>query len=376
MLNMNKIPIGYDDFEEVRSKDFYYIDKTKLIEKVIEYRASVTLFTHPSGFGKTFNMSMMKCFFEIGTNKTLFDGLYISDNHQLCEEHLGKYPVVFLKLKEVSGLTFDESKRQLKKLISEESNRFCFLLDSDNLNAFDKERFKALISYENGECFMDDFVLASSLEILSDLLCKHYNKRVIILIDAYDVPLETAFQNGYHREMVNLIGHLFGTALNANDSLEFAILTGVLKLSKKITDVSLSNIRIISRNENRFKDAFGFTNKEVKILLNDYHLEDRFEEVKEFGGGYHYGNEEIFCPQYVMSLIEHLSFKESNKFYINHENDILKRFVNTKYRTTKYEIGQLIEGKVIEKHVRLDFAYDEIDNSVDNLGVFCLQRGI
>ncbi len=214
---------------------------------------------------------------------------------------------------------------------------------------------------------MDDFILPSSLKMLSNLLYKHFNKKTVILIDAYDVPLKIAFQNGYHREMVNLIGHLFGTALNANDSLEFAILTGVLKLSKQITSVCLSNIRIVSHNDIRFEDDFGFTDKEVEKILSDYHFEDRLQEVKEFSGGYHFGNVEIFCPQYVENHMEHLSLNERNKLYVHHETDLLGRFVNTKNRTTRYEIGQLIAGEVIEKHIRLDLTYDEIGDYIGDL---------
>lgn len=229
-----KLPIGIDDFKKIRESDFYYVDKTKLIENLINNCGKVNIFTCPRRFGKSLNMSMLKCFFEIGTDTSLFNGLYISDNKGLCEKYMDKYPVISLTLKDIEGLDFKEALKRFSELIGCEANRFDFLLNSDRLSSTDKERYSSLIALNNGKYLMDEDVLTSSLKLLSSLLYKHYNQRVIILIDEYEVPLHKAFNNGYYDEMVSLIMSMYANALKGNEALEFAVLTGCLRLPQKI----------------------------------------------------------------------------------------------------------------------------------------------
>ena len=366
-----KLPIGIDNFEKIRKENFYYVDKTKLIEQLLERWGEVNLFTRPRRFGKTLNMSMLKYFFEIGTDQTLFDGLYISDNPQLKEEYMGKFPVIFLSLKGVEGLTFENAKYRLMQLVGREANRFHFLSDSDRLTEDDKKIYHAMISLSDGMYSMNEEVLISSLKILSELLYKHYGKKTILLIDEYDVPLDKAFQNGYYKEMTTLIRGMFGEALKTNDSLQFAVLTGCLRVSKESIFTGLNNFKVLSIADVRFDEQFGFTDEEVRKLLKDYDLEDYFSEAKEWYDGYHFGNADIYCPWDVINYVEHLRYDpeaEPEAFWINSSgNDLVKRFVAKADQTTKDEIEQLIAGDVIEKKIRQDLTYDEIDQSIDNL---------
>ena len=258
-----KLPVGIENFEEIRTNGYYYVDKTNLIEQLFESRGKVNLFTRPRRFGKTLNMSMLKYFFEIGADPSLFDGLNISRNEQLCKEHMGKYPVIFLTLKNVDGLDFQEAKQRFIDLIGTEASRFRFLVDSDRLTLDDKERYKALIAIKNGAYSMSNQVFTRSLKTLSELLNKYYDQKTVILIDEYDVPLDKAFQQGYYREMVSLIRGIFGDALKTNDSLSFAVLTGCLRISKESIFTGLNNFKILSITDVRFDEQFGFTDKEV-----------------------------------------------------------------------------------------------------------------
>ena len=303
MVNTLKLPVGIDSFEKIRKNQFYYIDKTKLIEQLVETGGEVTLFTRPRRFGKTLNMSMLRSFFEIGADASLFDGLYIAENKELCEEYLGKYPVIFLSLKSVDGLTFEDAKYRMTELIGLEAERFGFLEDSEHLSENEKKRYKAIISLNNGMNTMNEKMLISSLQVLSQLLYKHFGKKVIILIDEYDVPLDKAFQNGFYREMVSLIRGLFGMALKTNDSLQFAVLTGCMRISKESIFTGLNNFEVLSILNDQYDESFGFTDAEVKKILNDYNFKDHYLEVKD---GYHFGNTDIYCPwdviQYCKSL--------------------------------------------------------------------------
>lgn len=371
MVNTLKLPVGIDSFEKIRKNRFYYIDKTKLIEQLVETGGEVTLFTRPRRFGKTLNMSMLRSFFEIGADTLLFDGLYISQNKALCEEYLGKYPVIFLSLKSVEGLTFEDAKYRMTELIGLEAERFGFLEDSEHLSENEKKRYKAIISLNNGMNTMNEKMLISSLQVLSQLLYKHFGQKAIILIDEYDVPLDKAFQNGFYREMVSLIRGLFGMALKTNDSLQFAVLTGCLRITKESIFTGLNNFKVLSIIDSRFDEQFGFTDHEVKEILKYYDLESHFEEIKEWYDGYHFGNADIYCPWDVINYVEHLQYDpeaEPEAFWINSSgNDLVKRFVAKADQTTKDEIEQLIAGNVIEKKIRQDLTYDEIDQSIDNL---------
>ena len=366
-----KLPIGIDDFEKIRKNGFYYVDKTNLIEQLFSNWGEVNLFTRPRRFGKTLNMSMLKSFFEIGADPTLFEGLYISKNKQLCDEHMGKHPVIFLSLKNVEGLTFEAAKYQMIELIGKEATRFSFLSQSDRLNAADKSVYLSFIKRIEGRYAMNEDLLYGSLQTLSELLYKHYGKKTVILIDEYDVPLDKAFQHGYYREMVALIRAMFGKALKTNDALEFAVLTGCLRVSKESIFTGLNNFKILSITDSRFDEQFGFTDDEVRKLLTFYQVENRFDETKEWYDGYHFGNVDVYCPWDVINHVDRIKDDPGARpetYWINTSgNDLVKRFVDKASKTTRNEIERLIAGESIEKQIRLDLTYDEIDSSIENL---------
>jgi len=366
-----KLPVGIDNFEKIRQNGFYYVDKTSLIEQLFSNWGEVNLFTRPRRFGKTLNMSMLKYFFEIGTDRSLFDGLHICANEKICSEHMGKYPVIFLSLKNAEGLNFDTAKYQMVELIAREAERFPFLAKDTNLSDRDREKYRVLTAFADGHYQMSDDVLYGSLQTLSELLYKHFNQKTVILIDEYDVPLDKAFQHGYYREMVALIRAMFGRALKTNEALAFAVLTGCLRVSKESIFTGLNNFKILSITDSRFDEQFGFTDKEVQKLLADYHLEARFSETKEWYDGYRFGNVDVYCPWDVINHIDRIKDDPNARpeaYWINTSgNDLVKRFVDKANRTTRNEIEQLIAGNAIEKTLRLDLTYDEIDNSIENL---------
>ena len=371
MANTLKLPVGIENFEEIRKLGFYYIDKTRLIEQLLQGWGKVTLFTRPRRFGKTLNMSMLKSFFEIGTDKTLFDGLYISGNKELCDEHMGKYSVIFLSFKGVEGLTYDEAFDALVRVIGKEISRVSFLADSDKLTMLEREQYKGLTIIEDGSFVFSKDKLISSLQLLSQLLYKHYGEKVVILIDEYDVPLDKAFQNGYYKEMVSLIRGLFGQALKTNEFLQFAVLTGCLRVSKESIFTGLNNFEINSIVDIDHDEQFGFTDDEVMKLLLDYDRSERYPDVKEWYDGYHFGNADIYCPWDVINFAKKLVTDPSARpsaFWINSSgNDMVKRFVDKADQTTRDEIEKLVAGGFVEKQLRLDLTYDEIDNTIDNL---------
>ena len=371
MANTLKLPVGIENFEEIRKLGFYYIDKTRLIEQLLQGWGKVTLFTRPRRFGKTLNMSMLKSFFEIGTDKTLFDGLYISGNKELCDEHMGKYPVIFLSFKGVEGLTYDEAFDVLVRVIGKEISRVSFLADSDKLTMLEREQYKGLTIIEDGSFVFSKDKLISSLQLLSQLLYKHYGQKVVILIDEYDVPLDKAFQNGYYKEMVSIIRGLFGQALKTNEFLQFAVLTGCLRVSKESIFTGLNNFEINSIVDIDHDEQFGFTDDEVMKLLLDYDRSERYPDAKEWYDGYHFGNADIYCPWDVINFAKKLVSDPSARpsaFWINSSgNDMVKRFVDKADQTTRNEIEKLVAGGFVEKQLRLDLTYDEIDNTIDNL---------
>ena len=366
-----KLPVGIDNFEKIRQNGFYYVDKTSLIEQLFSNWGEVNLFTRPRRFGKTLNMSMLKYFFEIGTDRSLFDGLHICANEKICSKHMGKYPVIFLSLKNAEGLNFDTAKYQMVELIAREAERFPFLAKDTNLSDRDREKYRVLTAFADGHYQMSDDVLYGSLQTLSELLYKHFNQKTVILIDEYDVPLDKAFQHGYYREMVALIRAMFGRALKTNEALAFAVLTGCLRVSKESIFTGLNNFKILSITDSRFDEQFGFTDKEVQKLLADYHLEARISDSKEWYDGYRFGNVDVYCPWDVINHIDRIKDDPNARpeaYWINTSgNDLVKRFVDKANRTTRNEIEQLIAGNAIEKTLRLDLTYDEIDNSIENL---------
>ena len=371
MAEWKKLPVGLENFQEIEKSGFYYVDKTKLIEQLFENWSKVNLFTRPRRFGKTLNMSMLKSFFEIGADRTLFDGLYISRNQKLCEEYMGKYPVIFLSLKGIDGLSFEAAKYRLTELIGVEAERFAFLADSEKLTDNERSKYRAIIHLVNGKYSMDEDMLVSSLQTLSQLLCRHYGQKAIILIDEYDVPLDKAFQHGYYKEMVSLIRGLFGQALKTNDDLQFAVLTGCLRVSKESIFTGLNNFKVYAADDVRYDEEFGFTNKEIKKLLANYNLQEHFGKVKEWYDGYRFGNADIYCPWDVINYVDDLVSDpnvQPKSYWINSSgNDLVKRFIEQADITTKDEIEQLIAGNAVEKRIRPDLTYNEIDNSIDNI---------
>lgn len=371
MASTMKLPVGIDDFRKLRESHFYYVDKTRLIEQLLLNWSEVTLFTRPRRFGKTLNMSMLKSFFDIGTDKALFDGLYISGNKELCDEYMGKYPVIFLSLKGVEGLTYEEAFEAFVRIMGKEVNRVSFLADSDKLTQIEREQYKGLTIMKNGRLAFDKEKLISSLQLLSQLLYKHYGKKAVILIDEYDVPLDKAFQNGYYNEMVSLIRGLFGQALKTNEFLQFAVLTGCLRISKESIFTGLNNFKVMSITDSRFDEQFGFTDEEVKKLLSDYDMDSHFDEVKEWYDGYHFGRADVYCPWDVINHVDHLrddSDAKPQTYWINSSgNSLVRRLINRADSSTKDEIERLIAGEAIEKVIRQDLTYDEIENSIDNI---------
>lgn len=371
MAATKKIPVGIENFQDMRKFNFYYIDKTNLIEQLLDNWSKVTLFTRPRRFGKTLNMSMLRSFFELGTDKSLFDGLYISKNKELCEEHMGKYPVIFFSLKSVEGLKFENARYRIIEMIGREAQRYEFLAKSDKLSENEKAQYKALIALDNGKYTMDDDILISGIQMLSHLLYKHYGQKTVILIDEYDVPLDKAFENGYYKEMVSLIRGIFGMALKTNDSLQFAVLTGCLRISKESIFTGLNNFEVLSVLNTQYDEAFGFTDGEVKQILEDYNLSDHYPDVKEWYDGYHFGNTDIYCPWDVIRYCKNLCADPAalpEDFWSNSSgNAMVRRFIDKADIRTKNEIERLIAGEDIEKDISQELTYDEIDKSIENL---------
>lgn len=360
------LPVGEENFAYIRRNNLYYVDKTQLIEKLLTNWGKANLFTRPRRFGKSLNMSMLKNFFEIGCDKQLFDGLYIAQKQEICEKYMGRFPVVSMSLKSVEASSFDGAKQMLAKIVNEEARRLQFLLQSSELTDIDKKVFLSLLD-EN----MPESTLVYSIRELTELLCKHYGKTVIVLIDEYDVPLAKANENHYYDKMVGLIRGLFANVIKTNDNLQFAVLTGCLRVAKESIFTGLNNFKVVSITDSRFDEQFGFTDEEVQRLLADYHLKDHIEETKEWYDGYHFGDTDVYCPWDVVNHVDCLledPNAEPQSYWINTSgNDLVKRFIDKADKTTRNEIERLIAGDMIEKSIRMELTYDEIDNSIDNL---------
>lgn len=371
MTESLKLPVGIEDFAEIRQAGFYYVDKTKFIEQLLDGWGKVNLFTRPRRFGKTLNMSMLRYFFEIGADASLFDGLQIAKNKKLCEEYHGKYPVIFLSFKNVEGLTFADAQYRLAELIAGEAERFAFLAQSDKLTENERSLYCGLTAVREGRYALAGEVLVSALQLLSKLLSKHYGQKTIILLDEYDVPLDKAFQNGYYKEMVSLIRGMLGQALKTNEFLQFAVLTGCLRVSKESIFTGLNNFKVLSITDNRFDEQFGFTDAEVEQLLAAYNLADHLEETKAWYDGYRFGAADVYCPWDVINHVDMLRSNpsaEPQAYWINTSgNALVKLFIEMADKSTRDELERLVAGEAIEKHIRLELTYDEIDSSIDNL---------
>ena len=374
-----KLPVGIENFEEFSREDFYYVDKTLFIAELLQNWGKVNLFTRPRRFGKTLNMSMLKYFFEIGTDKSLFDGLKIAENKELCTEYQGQFPVIFISLKSVDGLTFESAVAALRTLIGNEASRFQFLRDSDKLSDEEKALYRQLIqtgTAQGGIYAMTDEALAASLKTLSQLLAKHYGRQVVLLIDEYDVPLDKAFQAGYYDEMVSLIRNLFGNALKTNDSLQFAVLTGCLRISKESIFTGLNNLNVMTVSDPYFCDSFGFTDDEVKELLDYYGLRAYHDAMRDWYDGYKFGSVSVYCPwdviKYTQILLRDPEAEPENYWANTSGNGIIRRLLKKADQTTRDEVEQLINGESIVKTVRQELTYRDIEDSIDNIwSVLC-----
>ena len=369
MAGLKKLPIGIENFEEMRREDFYYVDKSHVIEQLLTQWGKVNLFTRPRRFGKSLNMSMLQSFFEIGKDKTLFDGLRISDNQELCEKYQGKFPVVSVSLKGINGATYEEARRFLIKTINEEARRLSVLSDSTELDETDHELLTQLKKKE-----MTNDSLVYSIRELTELLEKHYGRKVIVLIDEYDVPLAKANENGYYDEMVLLIRNLFENALKTNSSLKFAVLTGCLRIAKESIFTGLNNFKVYSITDKSFDETFGFTDAEVRELLRYYGQEKYYETVKEWYDGYRFGNVDVYCPWDVINFCsDHLADPglEPKNYWANTSgNSVISHFIDSvgkPQKLTRMELEQLVNGGIVQKEINSELTYKELYSSIDNL---------
>ncbi len=373
-----KLPMGIENFREIRTGGFYYVDKTGLIKTLLENPGKVNLFTRPRRFGKTLNMSMLKYFFEAGSdvmlfeNGTLFEELEISKEKELCEEYMGKFPVISITLKGATGESFEDAKVMLRRIIGKEAMRFRFLLESDRIDDAERSQYEALVSMDKTGAFtMSDELLKDSLQTLSQLLQRHYGQSVIMLIDEYDVPLDKAYQSGYYDSMVELVRILFGNAFKTNDSLKFAVLTGCLRISKESIFTGLNNFKVYTVRDVRYKEYFGFTDAEVRQMLEYYGFSGQYDSVKEWYDGYMFGNLGIYCPWDVINYCGDLrdgSVTEPQNYWVNtSSNDIIRRFLSKADAAARDEIELLINGGHVKKMVHQELTYRDLDSDIDNL---------
>ena len=365
-LNRNMLPIGVENFEKLRRNDMYYVDKTEMISDLIMNHGDANLFTRPRRFGKTLTMDMLKTFFEIGQDASLFDGLTISSHSDICEKYQNKYPVVFISLKGATGSTYEKANSMIKQLVAEEYQRHSYLADSDILDSIEKDQFNRIrsISLNEGD-------LENSLRTLTRLLCKHHNQKVILLIDEYDVPLDKSFLNGYYDDMVSFIRIFLGEALKTNNNTEFAVVTGCLRISKESIFTGVNNFKVFSINDTRFSDYFGFTNDEVKEMLSYYGIIDKYETTKAWYDGYLFGKTEIYCPWDVLNhcdTVVNTDDIEPQAYWINSSgNDIIRKFIEMANSTTKSELELLIAGNTVVKTIKQELTYADLYSSIENM---------
>lgn len=369
-----KLPIGIDGFEKIRTNDFYYVDKTMLIKELLQNWGEVNLFTRPRRFGKSLNMSMLQCFFEVGSDPSYFDGLKIMEEEDLCEEYMGKFPVISISLKGVDGLDYESAVAALQTVIGNEAMRFQFLKESKRLSEEEKEAYARLIeigSGEGGMYAMTEAVAASALKTLSQLLEKHYGRKAILLIDEYDVPLDKAFQAGYYDEMTNLIRNLLGNALKTNDSLYFAVLTGCLRISKESIFTGLNNLKVHTISDIRYDEFFGFANADVDEILEFYGLSSHKDVVRDWYDGYRFGSADVYCPWDVINYCDELladpSAPPKNYWANTSGNDLIRRLLKKADQTTKDEVEELLNGGQVTKRIKQELTYRDIDGSVENV---------
>lgn len=366
-VRQKKLPIGIENFEKLRTEDFYYVDKTNLIKELLDHWAEVNLFTRPRRFGKSLNMSMLKNFFELDGDKEIFSKSEISKEVSLCEEYMGKFPVILVSLKSVNAGTYEKAYDMAVQVINGEARRFQYLLESERLTSYDKDAFSALLKPD-----MSEAVLCGSLKVLSELLAKHHSCQVILLIDEYDVPLAKAFERGYYDEMVLFIRNMFEQALKTNDSLKFAVLTGCMRISKESIFTGLNNLKVLSVAEVQFDEYFGFTDREVQDMLKYYGLSSHYDEIKEWYDGYQFGNVEVYCPWDVINYCDALradpDAQPKNYWSNTSSNEAVKRFIQESDKgSAKREIERLVAGEVITKEIHQELTYKDMYDSIENL---------
>ena len=368
-----KLPIGIDDFEKLRFEDFYYVDKTGLIRDLLQNWGEVNLFTRPRRFGKSLNMSMLKYFFEPEGNKHIFDGLEITKEKELCEKYMGRFPVISISLKDVEGRTFEEACNSFRDVIGKEAMRFPFLETSDELTDAQKKMYRALVDVERTGLFtMSEGALKGSLQTLTLLISLHYGCKVILMVDEYDVPLDKAFRMGYYDKMVSLIRNIFSSVLKSNGNLQFAVLTGCMRISKESIFTGLNNLRVLTIADVRFDEYFGFTDREVKELLAYYDLSGSFDMVKTWYDGYQFGNMDVYCPWDVLNYCDLLrndpEAQPENYWSNTSSNDIVKQFIREMDKgKTKREIERLVAGESIKKEIHQELTYQDMYATIDNL---------
>ena len=375
-----KLPVGIESFWEIRKENFYYIDKTGMIRDLLQKWSKVNLFTRPRRFGKSLNMSMLRTFFELGCDPSLFKGLEIAKETELCEKYMGKFPVIFLSLKGVDGRSFSEAAAALRRVIGNEAFRFSYLAESERLLPEEKKIYQALIDTQDGRFTMADDVLADSLHTLSCFLAKHHGRKVILLIDEYDVPLDKAFRSGYYDEMISLIRGMFSNALKTNDSLQFAVLTGCLRISKESIFTGLNNLNVLSVTDVQYDDYFGFTDREVREMLEYYNISDSYDAVKSWYDGYRFGDAEVYCPWDVICFcsrrIDNPRLFPQNYWSNTSSNEIIQRFIRmTGNGLTKSEVEALVAGEALTKEIREDLTYNSLYDSIEHLWSLLLATG-
>lgn len=371
-MALKKLPIGIDGFEKIITNNFYYANKTMFIAELLNNWGEVNLFTRPRRFGKSLNMSMLKSFFEIGSDGALFEGLNIAQEAELCCEYMGKFPVIYITLKGVDGASFSAAKEILRFVTGVEAGRFSFLADSDKLTEAQKMSYRALVEVNaDGNYSMSDTALEHSLLTLTSLLWKHYGTKVIVLIDEYDVPLDKAFQSGFYDEMLQLLRNFLGNVLKTNDSLQFAVLTGCLRISKESIFTGLNNLRVNTITDALYDEYFGFTDADVKKLLEYYRLSAHYDQIKEWYDGYRFGNVGVYCPWDVINYCFDAradACTEPRNYWANTSgNNMVRHFIDLANQQTRKEIELLIAGDSITKNINMELTYNELDSSVDNL---------
>ena len=370
-----RLPVGLENFEQIINDNYYYVDKTGLISELIRNGGMVNLFTRPRRFGKTLNMSMLEHFFSIERDQSIFEGLEISKDTKLCEEYMGKYPVISISLKGINAATYEDAFDFAVRIMKKVARNVQFLLGSDALSDYDKLEYKELLNNN-----MSEAAFCGGLKILSELLEKHYGTKVVLLIDEYDVPLAKAFENGYYDQMIFLIRSLLEQALKTNDSLKFAVMTGCMRISKESIFTGLNNLKVLSITDERYDEYFGFTDTEVREMLKYYEIEDHYEEVKNWYDGYQFGGVEVYCPWDVLNYCDKLkdhadSFPEN--YWINtSSNDAVKKFIQMSGNfKTKREIETLLAGEEIIKEIHQELVYPEMYQSVENVWSLLFMTG-